>query len=193
MRTNVLKNLTISSSGLAILLAAVALAIAFTLGAGCASVKIPPVKTYEAAKAEVAKRGPLVTKPIEQRENYKPGKSQTIKKDVPAPYKGIVMNADKATYYIAIKAERDRRLKELEAARTKAAIQEVIRESTITHLQAKALAGNTWWEQNKGLAGFGIGVVVGMAIVTGLVYGLTRGNGVNSSSTNTYILAPVGR
>jgi len=164
---------------------------ALTFGSGCSTVRIPPVKTYEQAKAEVTKRGPLVTKPIEQREGYKPGKSQVVKKDDPAPYKGIVIDGDKAAYYIAVKAERDRRRKELEAARKKAAIQEVIRESTIDHLKAKALARGTWWEQNKGLVGFGLGVTVGMAIVVGLVYGLTRGDGVGSSSTNAHVVAPL--
>jgi len=188
-----LKNLTISSSGFALLLAAISLAVAFTLGVGCASVKIPPVKTFEAAKAEVEKRGPQITKPIEERENYKPGKSQVIKKEVPAPHKGILIDGDKAAYYVAVKAERDRRRKELEAARKNAAIKQVIYESTIEHLKAKALARGTWWEQNKGLVGFGIGVTVGMAIIVGLVYGLTRGDGLSNSSTNVHILAPAGR
>jgi len=147
--------------------------------------------SYEAAKAEVTKRGPLVTKPIEQRENYLPGKSQVVDVGTPAPYKGIVIDQDKAAYYIAVKAERDRRLQELEAARTKAAIQQLIADSTIDHLKAKALSQNTWWEQNKGLVGFGIGTTVGMAIIVGLLYGLTRGNGVSTTTTNTHILVPV--
>jgi len=193
MRTSALKNSTTFYEGLLLFVAAVAIVAAFIVSAGCASIKIPPVRTYESAEAEVNKRGPLVTKPIEERENYKPGTSQVIKKDAPAPHKGILLDEDKATYYVAIKAERDRRLKELEAARKKAAIQQIIADSTISHLSAKALARGTWWEQNKGLVGFGIGVVVGMAIVTGLVYGLTKGSGVSSSSTNAHILLPVGR
>jgi hypothetical protein len=160
------------------------------MGSGCASVNIPPVKSYEAAKAEVEKRGPLVTKPIEERENYKPGKSQVIVKDAVAPHNGILMDKDKAAYYVAIKAERDRRAKELAAARKNAAIKQIIYESTIEHLKAKALAQSTWWEQNKGLVGFGIGVTVGMAIIVGLVYGLTRGDGLSNSSTNTHVLVP---
>lgn len=190
MKINVSKNSTVSCSDLTLTVAGVALLIAFLVGTGCASVKIPPVKTYEAAKAEVDKRGPLVTKSIENRENYKPGKKQVLKKDIPAPHSGILIDGDKAAYYIAIKAERDRRRKELEAARKNAAIKQIIYESTIDYLKAKALARGTWWEQNKGLAGFSIGIIVGMAIVTGLVYGLTRGNGV-SVTTNAYVVAPV--
>jgi len=193
MRTNVLKNSTTYYNNYMVLAAAiVSLLMAVLLGTtGCATVTVPPVTSYEAAKAEVDKRGPLVTKPIEERENYKPGSSQVVKKDAPAPYKGILIDEDKAAYYVAIKAERDRRREELEAARKKAAIQQIIADSTIEHLSAKALARGTWWEQNKGLVGFGIGIVVGMAIVTGLVYGLTRGDGVGTSSTNTHILVPV--
>ncbi len=174
-----------------IILAATALLLGLTVGTtSCASVRIPPVKSYEAAKAEVEKRGPLVTKPIEERENYKPGTSQVIVKDVKAPISGLLINKDKAAYYVAVKAERDRRRKELKAARKNAAIKLLIYESTIEHLKAKALAQSTWWEQNKGLAGFGIGVTVGMAIIVGLVYGLTRGDGLSSSSVNAHVLAP---
>ncbi len=190
MRPRDLKSSTSSCSWPLLIAVLVCLLGALSFGTGCAGVSIPPVKTYEAAKAEVEKRGPLITKPIEQRENYKPGKSQAIPKDTPAPYLGIVMDKDKAEYYIAVKAERDRRRKELEIARKTAAIKQVIYESTIDHLKAKALAQNTWWEQNKGLAGFGIGVTVGMAIIVGLVYGLTRGDGLSSSGTNAYVLSP---
>jgi len=190
MKSSGLKSSTSSCSWLILLAAAACLLLGLTMGTGCASASIPPVKSYEAAKAEVEKRGALVTKPIEERENYKPGKSQVITKDTPAPENGILINKDKAAYYIAVKSERDRRRKELEAARKNAAIKQIIYESTIEHLKAKALAQSTWWEQNKGLVGFGIGVTVGMAIIVGLVYGLTKGDGVNSSSTNAHVLVP---
>ena len=188
MRSSGSKSSTSYSSWALLALAMVCLLSGLVFGTGCASASIPPVKTYEQAEAEVNKRGPLVTKPIEERENYKPGKSQVIKKDTPAPENGILIDQDKAAYYVAVKAERDRRLKELEAARKNAAIKQVIYESTIEHLKAKALAQSTWWEQNKGLVGFGIGVTVGMAIIVGLVYGLTRGDGLRSSSTNAHVL-----
>jgi len=191
MKPSASKSSTTSCSWWMLLVASLCFLLAATLGTACKTISIPPVKTYEQAKAEVEKRGPLVTKPIEQREDYKPGKSQVVQKDAPAPYKGIIIDETKATYYVAVKAERDRRLKELEAARKNAAIKEVIYESTISHLKAKALSQGTWWEQNKGLVGFGLGVTIGMAIVIGLVYGLTRGDGVNSTTPNAHVLVPV--
>lgn len=190
MKSSNSKSSTSSCSWVLVFLGAGCLLMAIALGTGCGTVSVPPVKTYKQAQAEVEKRGPLVTKPIEERENYKPGTSKPIAKDTPAPRNGIIIDKDKAAYYIAIKAERDRRLKELAAARKKAAIQEVIRQSTIHHLEAKLRARATWWEQNKGLVGFGIGVTVGMAIIVGLVYGLTRGDGLSNSSTNTHVLVP---
>lgn len=167
---------------------AILLAISFV---GCASVKLPPVKTYEQAKKEVEAMPPLVSPKVEVREGYKDGKSQPILKDTPAPHSGILMDEKRTKRLTAIAAERDRRYTELEAARKKAAIQKIIYESTIARLRAQAAAKSTWWEENKGLVGLVIGGAVGMAIVVGLVYGLTGGKGLNSSSTNTHILSPV--
>jgi hypothetical protein len=85
----------------------------------------------------------------------------------------------------AIKAERDRRRKELEIERKKALIQKRIYESTIDHLKGKLDQRSSWWEQNKGLLGFAIGTTVGMAIVVGIVYALTGGK--SPVTTNTHI------
>ena len=155
--------------------------------AGCATTKFPPVKTYEQAKKEVEARGSLVSPPIEKREGFKPGKSKKLNPGDAVPYKGLLADVDKILYYKAIQAERDRRRKELEYERKKSAIQKIIYESTLENLRARAKAQSSWWEQNKGLIGFSIGTAVGMAIVVGILYALTKGDGVNSG-TNTHIL-----
>lgn len=181
MRNNGLRN---SMPSLAILLA-------ISVLAGCASVKIPPVKTYDQAKKEVEAMPPLVSPKVEKREGYKDGNSQAVVKGTVAPYSGLLLDEKRAKRLLAISAERNRRYTELEAARKKHAIQKLIYESALAHLRAKAAARSTWWEENKGLAGLAIGGTIGMAVIVGLVYALTGGNGINSSSVNTHLLLPV--
>ncbi len=195
MRTSVLRNSTSCSKpmrpGMSYLLALAATLTVFSVAAtsgGCGAGKIPPVKTYAEAKKEVKAKGPLVSPPIEEREGYEDGTSVVIKKGDQAPFKGIVVDAKKAARLAAIKAERDRRRRELQASREKAEIQRRIYESTILHLKAKVDSRNTWWERNKGLMGLTFGVTIGMAIVLGLVYGLTKGQGV-TITTNPHALA----
>ncbi len=187
MNSSGLRNSTSSCEWILIVIAMAFILAASTLGVGCASTKVPPIKTYKQAKAEVAKLGPLVDDTLEKRLNQKTGKSTTVPKDGKAPYNGNLLDETRTRYYIAVKAERDRRRSELQAAREKAAIQRLVYESTIEHLKAKADAHNTWWSQNKGLAGFAIGVTIGMAIVTGLVYGLTKGQGA-ATTTNPHVI-----
>jgi len=172
-----------------LLLAGSCLFVAFAFGVGgCATVKIPPIKTYEQAKKDVEAQGSLVSDPIETREGYNSGVSTPIAKGAVAPHNGILMDADKAKYYIAIKAERDRRRKELEAARKNAAIQKAIHDSALEHIQAKVKSNNTWWERNKGLMGLAFGTVIGIGLVVGVLYAVTGGKGTSTATTNTHIL-----
>jgi hypothetical protein len=150
--------------------------------AGCAST-LPKPKTYEEAAREVDARGPLVSLPVEQREGYEEGKSESIQKDQTANYSGILMDEKKVSKLVAIKAERDRRRTELEAISRKSEIQKLLYESTIDYQKAQLDARATWWERNKLWVGFTLGTVLGMVIVTGLTYGLTRGNGLATGST----------
>jgi len=170
---------------------AVIIAFAATLGvvgsSGCATVKVPPVMTYEQAKKEVGARGSLVSGPIEKREGYSEGKSSVVKKGDLAPHAGIVIDADKARYYVAIKAERDRRRKELEAARQNLEIRKLINKSALEHIEAKVRARNTWWERNKGLMGLAVGVTIGIGLVVGVLYAVTKGDGMQTSS-NAHIM-----
>lgn len=194
MNRNVLKSSTNSyrakhAPALLLIIAAALLisALAFGVG-GCATTKIPPVKTYEQAKKDVDARGSLVSDPIEAREGYKKGTSTTIVKGAAAPYNGIIMDANKIEYYIAIKAERDRRRKELQAARKNAAIQRVIHQSALEHINAKVKAKSTWWESNKGLMGFAFGTAIGIGLVVGVLYAVTSGKG-TTTTTNSHILS----
>lgn len=153
----------------------------------CATTSVPPIKTYEQAKKEVDAKGVLVSAPIEKREGYPEGKSTVVKVGDASPHAGIVIDADKARYYVAIKAERDRRRAELEAARRNLEIQKVIHQSTLDHIEAKVKAHNTWWECNKGLMGLAFGVTIGVGLVVGVLYAVTKGEGVQANS-NTHII-----
>jgi hypothetical protein len=193
MKTNDSKNSISFSEALWPLLSATACFVTIFLlgGVGCKTASIPPIKTYEKAQKEVDAMGPLVSAPIEKREGYKEGTSSVIKKDVVAPHSGILIDGDKAAYYVAVKAERDRRRKELEAARKNLEIQRIIHKSTLEHVEAKQKAHNTWWERNKGLMGFAIGTTVGMAIVVGVMYALTKGSGMGTTSSSVHVMQPV--
>jgi hypothetical protein len=164
-------------------------AILASVGAnGCASANLPPVKTYDQAAKEVTAKGPLVSAPIEEREGFKEGTSKVVKKDETVPSNGILIDKDKAAYYVAIKAERDRRRKELEAARKNLEVQKIIHVSALDHIAAKVKANNTWWERNKGLMGLAFGAVLGIGLTVGILYAVTKGQGTSTSSTNTHVL-----
>lgn len=155
--------------------------IFFVVMVGCAGTGIPPIVTYEQAKQQVDKGPALIDPPIEERQMQKEGETRPIDKGEAALENGHWIDQDKGNYYKLIKAERDRVRMELEAARKKEAVQKIIYESTIEHIKAKAEKRNTWWEQNKGIVGLAFGTTVGMAIVTGLVYALTKGKAVEQN------------
>jgi hypothetical protein len=160
---------------------------------GCATSKLPAVLTYAEAKKRVDAQGSLITPPVEKRKGLKPGTAKKLEKATPAPYKGLLLDRDAAAYYPAVEAERNRRRTELEAERKKSAIQKLIYESTIDHLRALAKKQSTWWERNRGLVGFSIGVAIGMGIVVGLLYAITKGQGMNTGSSSSAIMLPPGR
>jgi len=156
--------------------------LAFALPwAGCAKVYKTKVPTYEEARQQVMKGGPLVDKPVEVREAelFKDGKQQSISKDSPAPYTGVLVNNPKAREIIAVTAERDRLRKELEAARTTKAITKIIYEATMQRLKEEV--DRTWWERNRGLVGLVVGIIGGGALVLGVLYAVTKGNGVTTA------------
>jgi hypothetical protein len=190
MRRSVLRSLISFSRSpvttFAIAAALLCAAVIFGMS-GCATTKVPPIKTYEEAKKDVEARGALVSDPIETREGYSEGTSVPLLKGAAAPHSGVLLDEAKTRYYIAIKAERDRRRKELEAARKNAAIQEIIHNSALEHIDAKVKANNTWWERNKGLMGLAFGTVIGISLVVGVLYAVTGGKGA-STTANAHVL-----
>ena len=153
------------------------LILAFAL-AGCPKVQKTEIPTYADAKKKVLSNGALVKKPIEEREAklFKGGKAQGIKAGTAAPHTGVLINNKKAAELAAIKAERNRLRQELEAARLAKGTSKIIYEAAMERLKEEAQ--RTWWEKNRGTVGLSIGIIVGSSLVLGVLYAVTKGDGV---------------
>jgi hypothetical protein len=169
----------------------------------CASskkeVKIP---TYEEAKKQVLAEGNLVDPPVEKKYKFlQGGKAAGVKsgtkvtvinpdnttKDI--DWGAVILNEKKAAELRAIKVQRDRALKDLKAERLRRRTKEIIYKAS---LEAMRLAAKrTWWERNHGIVYFIVGGALGAGIITGIVYALTKGNGV-TVNTNAHLLLPSG-
>lgn len=161
-------------------------AVLFFLSGGCGQSLKTQIPTYDAAKTQVLKDGPLIDPAVEQREKLKPGTARAIKKGEPAPQDGILIDSDKAVLYKAIQAERDRRRTELEAERLRQRTQGVIYKAAVKRLEEETK--RSWWDRHKGGVLFAVGATVGMAIVLGVLYAVTRGQGAATSSTNAHVV-----
>ena len=153
----------------------VALAVALT---SCARPEPTRVPTYEQAKSQALAEGPLGRPSVEEREKLKCGdKAVALKKGPDVPHAGILITGDKAACFAAIRAERDRLRTEAEGRELQLRTNRIIRDAGIKALAEKAQ--RTWWERNGGAVLFATGATIGAAIITGLVFALTRGNGVS--------------
>ena len=142
----------------------------------------PALKTYAQLKAEVEKTGPFIDPTAEVRGKFGAGTFKELKPGDEVPWRGMLFDKDKVLFYEVIAEERDRRRTEVEVERKKAAIDKLIYEQSIAYLTYENKKYNSWWERNKGLVGLAVGTILGMAITTGLVYGLTKGKATTSSS-----------
>lgn len=163
--------------------------LALLLLSSCAaSTKKVEIPSYGEAKKRVLAGGPLVEEPIEKRMNIQGGKQQAIKKDDKAPYTGILINNPKAEELIAIKAERAKLRKLLESSRLQLGTMKIIYEATMGRLKQEVK--RTWWEKNRGIVGLVIGIVVGVGTTIGLVYALTRGNAISTTTNSRLLKSP---
>lgn len=167
----------------------------------CAAGKIPPIVTYADAIKEIDGKQ-LVPPKIEDEKDFQAGTSDPVPTGATITYKdkdgnvktiitktgAFVIDRDRASYYAQLKARRDRLRADLETSLKKQYVDRRILESTVENVTARAKAEATWWERNKGLVGLATGTVLGMGIVVGLVYALTRGNGATTTTANSHIL-----
>ncbi len=164
------------------------LVLALTLPqTGCAGSRKTTIPSYGEAKKRVLAGGPLVQQPIEKRIKLEGGKKQALKAGVVAPYTGVLLSLRKAEELVAVKAERTRLRKELEATRLQLGTSKIIYDAIVQRLKEEVR--RSWWERNKGIVGLVLGIVVGGALVLGVMYAVTRGQGI---STNSFVLQPVG-
>lgn len=147
---------------------------------GCAAAKTQ-IPSYGEAKKKVLAGGPLVQEPIEKRMKLEGGKAAGVKKGEPAPHSGVVLDFTKSEEYLAIKAERDRLREELRAARLAKGTTKIIMDATVQRLKEEVK--RTWWERNRGVVGLVLGIVLGTSVTVGLVYGLSRGQGISTTTT----------
>lgn len=159
--------------------------------------KIP---TYEEAKKDVEAQGLLVKPPVEKQYTFLQGgkraglpkgtvitiidpddhtKTKIIK------WGALVIDEKKAAELRAIKIQRDLLLKKLEAEKVNNLTSKIIYKAGLE--KAKEAAKRTWWEKNGDTVGILLGGAIGMGILTGLIYALTKGNRV-TVNTNTMVL-----
>lgn len=170
----------------------------------CSQTKGTGVLTYEKAKKDVLARGPLVDPPVEKKYKFIQGghKAAVPNKTVievwdPAKptvkikveWAAAVVDEKKIAEMHAIKIQRNQLLKKLQAVILEKETQKLI---YLSSLKAAAKAAErTWWEKYRGVMGLAVGGVIVGGLIVGLVYALTRGNGL-TVNTNAYVL-PVRR
>lgn len=144
---------------------------------GCAKPTRTEVPSYEKAKAAALREGPLSRPRVETRKKLRcADASVALKKGAEVPHDGILITGDKAACLAAIRAERDRLRTEAEARELQMRTRRIISDAAIKRLAEETK--RTWWERNGGAVLFATGATVGAAIITGLVFALTRGSGV---------------
>lgn len=97
----------------------------------------------------------------------------------------VVLDEKKAAEVRAVRIQRDLLLKKLEAEKVNNQATKIIYKAGLE--KAREAAKRTWWERNKGSVGIVLGGMIGMGILTGLLYALTKGSGV-TVNTNAYVL-----
>lgn len=145
---------------------------------------LPPQQTYEQIRAQVDKGGPYVSPPVEEshRELFKGANTKGLKTGEVAPFDGLLYNPQAWALFTAFKTERDKLRVELEAERKRAEVEKVITTQTIAGLKSQLDTGSSWWSRNKGIVSFAIGSTVGMVVTTAIVYALTRGKAIETST-----------
>jgi hypothetical protein len=171
-----------------------------TISCSSSTSKGTKIPTYEEAKKEVLARGALVKPPVEKAYKFlqggkKAGLPKGTEVDVIDPkniaqtkkvkWAAIVIDERKAAELKAVKIQRDLLLKKLEAAKLQRDANTIIYNAALQ--KAKEAAKRTWWERNQGIVALTIGGALGAGLIVGIVYALTRGNGV-TVNTNAHVL-----
>lgn len=155
---------------------------------GCAGQQKTKVPTYEKARAQAMKEAPFVMPTIEDRKKLKcDEKAKVLTKD-PAkgiPHTGLLITNQKAECLVARTAERDRLRVELEAERLRARTKQIINDAAFKRLAEESR--QSWWDRNGSGVLFAGGAAVGMAVVIGVMYVLTGGKSLNTT-TNLHVL-----
>ena len=166
-----------------LVLPAAAMLLLATLLSGCVQPKTTKIPTYEEARTQALKQGPFIQPPTEKRHNLNcKDKPVTLKKNPEKgiPFTGNLITNDKAECLVAVKAERDRLRKELDAERLRATTRKIINDAAYKNLAEQTK--RSWWDRHGGSVLFAAGAAVGMAIVIGVLYAITGGKNVTVNS-----------
>jgi hypothetical protein len=125
---------------------------------------------------------------VEVREKLSKGKTAPIKRGDASPYNGVVVDEKQAARLAAIVKERDRWRKVVEAERIAQKTKDIIYNKSLEALRKQAQ--RSWWERHKGEILLGTGAAIGIGIVLGVLYGLTKGSGVNTNTTVHILTRP---
>lgn len=155
--------------------------------ASCAQPQKTQVPTYEQAKAQALKEGPLVEPPVEQREKLKcEDKPVAVKKGPGVPFNGVLFTNDRTACLRAITAERDKMRTTAEAKELQMRIRRIVADAATKRLAEEVK--RSWWERNQGAVLFSLGATIGAGVVIGLVYAITGGKAVG---TQVHVLPPL--
>lgn len=100
----------------------------------------------------------------------KQGKPTALDKDSKAPFVGILIDSYLLAKYKMIQAERDRLRSWITIERTARGDVQALMNRVLVDALARSELG--WWERNKGLIGFAVGVIAASALAIGLTAGL---------------------
>ena len=98
----------------------------------------------------------------------------------------VVVDDRKAAELRAIKVERDQLRTELKAERLKGRTKDIIHRAALQ--AAREANKRSWWEKNKGIVALVTGGTLGAALIVGIVYALTKGNGVTVNTNSSPLI-----
>ena len=149
----------------------------------CAKPAHTKVPSYEEARQQALKEAPFIQKTIEERQSLKCDDKPTVLKKNPEagiPHTGLLITNKKAVCLVGRTAERDRLRKELSAERLRVRTRQIINDAAYKRL-AEA-SKQSWWDKHSWKVLSPVLLAVGSALTIAVMYALTGGKPISTSS-----------